>query len=210
MKDKIAALLKKYAQPDDVLQKQLIEGGSDLTVDEVINRHAAGLAEKIAELKTRGDMTFKTLSKRICDENIKKADDALKNAESLLQSGLCDAVLQAKLNEFYREMTGLKAITQRNQPVASALPKASRSYLCAQIIIAWKFIRGDDKMPRRTIDWRGRYSCEPKGNFYNFLTGLLPDINQDELHRDILSVEEELDRLRAESDNPAPAVQVLD
>ncbi|BBL33928.1 hypothetical protein Nstercoris_00155 [Nitrosomonas stercoris] len=40
----------------------------------------------------------------------------------------------------------------------------------------------------------------PTGRFHEFLTKLLPDINQDELHRNILAVDNELNRLSAEEE----------
>lgn len=208
MKDDIATLLTEYAQPDDVLQKQLIEGGSDLTVDEAISNLAARLAERIGALKRTDDVTFKKLSNDIREANLREVNDTLRSAETLLQGRYCNESLRAKLNELCWEMAGLRAVMSNPLAAPGKMPKATRLYLCADIIIAWKFISGVDKMPGRINDAHASDGYAPTGRFHGFLTKLLPETNQDELHKHILFVEKELNRLRTENDNPE--VQLLD
>ncbi len=209
MKDDIAALLKEYAQHDDVLQKQLIEGGSGITVDKAISNLAARLAERIGALKRTDDVTFKKLSNDIREANLREVNDTLRSAETLLQGRYCNESLRAKLNELCCEMAGLRAVMPTPLATPDKMPKATRLYLCADIIIAWKFIRGVDKMPGRINDAHASDGYTPTGKFHGFLTKLLPETNQDELHRNILAVEKELNQLRAEADKPA-AIQLLD
>ena len=68
------------------------------------------------------------------------------------------------------------------------LPKISRLYLCADIIVAWKAIKGVDDMPRRLREFQSEFT-----GFLEALTTLAglhsKNINIDELHKNILDVE---------------------
>lgn len=145
-------------------------------------------------------MTFKSLSNATREENLTEVDATLRSAETLLRSRFCKESLRAELNKLCWEMAGLRVITMTDPLIIpDKMPKATRLHLCTDIITAWKFIRGADKMPGRIND---AYSPghTPTGRFHEFLTKLLPDINQDELHRNILAVDNELNRLSAEEE----------
>lgn len=184
-----------------LLREKSVRGA---VTEETLSNIATGLAQKIDAFESamrNGDVTIKTLEDHIHKQNDADADKAIEAATALLQTSYGER-LKDQLTALAYEVSAVKAIMQATRsPTRGRLPKAARMYFCVDVIVAWKLIKNTDEIPTR-----GR---EQPGEFFSFIEALLAiagghvaNVNADELHRNILEVAKELERIKT----PEPEV----
>lgn len=189
--EQLATLLHAHASSD--MQERLQRQDSPLSQAEVIDNLAMRLASRSREhrqAQAEGDVTAKTFADENHSIQVAKAQQLQHNADALLNSGYAH-----DLTEF----ENIKAIAQALELLAeqwrkdanTSLPKMSRLYLCADIIVAWKLITGDESMPRRGRDGDSMSTVFP-GFLESFVALAAPHLNPDNLHKSILTAEAEM------------------
>lgn len=189
--EQLAALLHAHASSD--MQERLQGQGSPLSQAEVIDNLAMRLASRSREhrrAQTEGDVT----AKRFADENysmqVAEAQQLKHNADGLLNSGYARDLTE--LENIKAIALALKALAEQwHKDANTNLPKMSRLYLCADIIVAWKLITGDKSMPRRGRDGDSMSTVFPYF-LESFVALAAPHLNPDNLHKSILTAEAEM------------------
>lgn len=190
MKDAIRDLLIDYQQGD--IEQRLVEAGSVLAVNEVLNNLSVSLESKIKNLKSSGDRTHNTLIRQLHKENTDKGRKIMGAAATLYKYSLDDNERRIFTNKYLEGKTYyLSAMNNYSKGREITLPKESRLYFFVDVISAWKLITGDKAMPRREQVKESVFSCFLE-RLFNVGGSVTRAFNVDEAHRNILKIEKEM------------------
>lgn len=186
----IKNILIAFQQGD--LEQRRSESGSQLTADDVLDNLAATLKRRMENLKASNDITHGTLAKRLYRENKEYGRKIMEAAAFLHENSTDKNDRRIFLNKHLEgKLRYLSAINYFTQDGKKSLPKESRLYFFADVIVAWKIITGDAVIPPREQVKESVFSDFLEQLFS--VGGLVErGLSVDEAHRHILKIEQEM------------------